>query len=399
MGWEKYSLVSRYALRYSLLESGENLGLWKLALSNNLQRAGEGEKTVIQPSINLLLSGEILNYPEFDLFGYLITNTNPQNAREAPVKISHAVSLTPYNYDSHFCGNLGLAKRMIENTGKIDPNLFTIEEHQTYYIYTVVIDVDRIGQNKIYLLKKQGKDQKDKDNNENTDDEQSADNIKGKKGKKGNKSGVTVKEEGSKYVINGIEGEGELTIEKKNNDREVTYIEKDNVHIFSQTLTDRGNGVKSRIANLINSILYLNRNIKGRNEILHPKLLIAGFYHGKPYKSYKDKIILSDQYEEIYEEKNEPTKDNEIRIVRKVVKLRKPLFKIVDSGITQERIKTIDKAEKLLLEDSNQSSENKSLISKLFSDGNLSDIYVFHAPEINVELLQKDAKKLSNETP
>jgi CRISPR-associated protein Cst2 len=360
---KQYSLVSRYALRYSLLETGKNLGLWELTSPNNLQRAGEGEKTVIQPSTNLLLSGEILNYPEFDLFGYLITNTNPQNAREAPVKISHAVSLTPYNYDSHFCGNLGLAKRMIESTGKMDPNLFTIEEHQTYYIYTVVIDVDRIGQNEVYLLKKE-------DNKE-------------KKWK------TEVKEDGDVYKIE-IEAKsketvkGHYEVKRSNNGIVIAKSDLENVYLFTQRLVDR-NKVKDKIARLIKSILYLNRNIKGRNETLHPKLLIAGFYNGKPYKSYKDKIILSDQYEEIYEEKNESTKDNEIRIVRKVVKLRKPLFKIVDSGITQERIKTIDEAEKLLLEDGNQSSENKSLISKLFSDGSLSEIYVFRAPEVNVE--------------
>jgi len=79
---KQYSLVSRYALRYSILETAKNLGLWQLANdTSDFQRAGEGERTVIQPSVKLLLSGEILNYPEFDLFGYLITNTNPQNAR------------------------------------------------------------------------------------------------------------------------------------------------------------------------------------------------------------------------------------------------------------------------------------------------------------------------------
>ena len=149
-GWDgkQYTLVSRYALRYSLLKTGEQLGLWNLAPGNILERSrGEGEgKTVIQPSIKSLLSGEILKYPDYDFFGYLITGTIPQNSREAPVKISHAVSITPYNYDSHFCANLDLAMR-IKSAGKvgnIDPNPFTVEEHKTYYIYTDVIDVDRI---------------------------------------------------------------------------------------------------------------------------------------------------------------------------------------------------------------------------------------------------------------
>jgi len=360
---KQYSLVSRYALRYSLLETGKNLGLWELTSPNNLQRAGEGEKTVIQPSINLLLSGEILNYPEFDLFGYLITNTNPQNAREAPVKISHAVSLTPYNYDSHFCGNLGLAKRMIESTGKMDPNLFTIEEHQTYYIYSVVIDVDKIGESDVYLAK----DEKLEIMNE------------------ANKKTLKLKEIEQKDKNLILKGEDKREIPVKLKDSVDLCVDKSLEKVFRINYKLSSTTQIERIKQLIKSILYLNRNIKGRNEILHPKLLIAGFYNGKPYKSYKDKIILSDQYEEIYEEKNESKNDNEIRIVRKVVKLRKPLFKIIDSGITRERIKTMDEAEKLLLGDSNRSSEDKPALSKLFSDGDLSEIYIFRAPEVNVE--------------
>jgi len=57
---KQYTLVSRYALRYSLLETGKSIGLWKLVDGSNLQRAGESDKTVIQPGISLLLSGKIL---------------------------------------------------------------------------------------------------------------------------------------------------------------------------------------------------------------------------------------------------------------------------------------------------------------------------------------------------
>ena len=45
-GWDgrQYTLVSRYALRYSLLKTGEQLGLWKLAPGEILERSrGEGE--------------------------------------------------------------------------------------------------------------------------------------------------------------------------------------------------------------------------------------------------------------------------------------------------------------------------------------------------------------------
>ncbi|MGC9079851.1 MAG: type I-B CRISPR-associated protein Cas7/Cst2/DevR, partial [Nanopusillaceae archaeon] len=167
---KQYTLVSRYALRYSLLKTAEDvLRFWKNATGTELERAGGENKTVIQPSLDVLLSGKILKIPEFDLFGYLITSTTPQNSREAPVKISHAISMTPYTYDSHFAGNLGFAKKMVEagSAKKMDPNLFTIEEHQTYYIYTVVIDVNRIGKDVIYIEKKEKKKEKDTEKDEN----------------------------------------------------------------------------------------------------------------------------------------------------------------------------------------------------------------------------------------
>jgi len=354
---KQYSLVSRYALRYSLLETAKNLGLWKLAEASHLQRAGEGEKTVIQPSINILLSGEILNYPEFDLFGYLITNTNPQNAREAPVKISHAVSLTPYTYDSHFCGNLGLAKRMMAATGKMDPNLFTVEEHQTYYIYTVVIDVDRIGKNEVYLSKEED-----------------------------NKWEVEIKEDGNVYKIEIKKGDkavkGTYEIKKSNNGVEITKSDLNNIYLFTQTLADKDNKVKERIAHLIKAILYLNRNIKGRNEILHPKLLIVGLYDGAPYKSYKDRIMLTDESEEVFEEKKEKPKDNdnEIKVVRRIVKLKKPVFLL--KGVSQQEVEAIDKAEDKLV--GNTNNELSNFLSCRGNNKPSEKVYMFKAPEIEV---------------
>jgi len=354
---KQYSLVSRYALRYSILETGKNLGLWSIADASHLQRAGEGDKTVIQPAISTLLSGEILNYPEFDLFGYLITNTTPQNAREAPVKISHAVSLTPYTYDSHFCGNLGYAKRMIESTGKMDPNLFTVEEHQTYYIYTVVIDVDRIGKNEVYLSKKEG-----------------------------NKWEVEIKEDGNIYKIEIKKGDntvkGTYELKRSNNGVEITKSDLGNVCLFTQTLVDRDNAVKHKVAQLIKSILYLNRNIKARTEILHPKLLIAGLYKNTPYKSYKDRIQLSDEYEEIFEEKEEPQGNDEVKIIRRVVKLKKPVFILKNiQNNNQQNIKLINEAETIMSSDNN----SESALSKLFSSNSkLEEIYIFKAPEVEI---------------
>ena len=153
----QYTLVSRYALRYSLLETAKMMNLWEIADGGKLVESGEGNKQVIQPKPELLFNGEILKYPEFDLFGYLITSTVPQASRVAPVKISHAISLTPFYFDNQFAGNIGLAKRRLPYTGKMDINLFTVEEHYTYYVYTIVMDLDKIGENEVYFSAKDDK--------------------------------------------------------------------------------------------------------------------------------------------------------------------------------------------------------------------------------------------------
>jgi len=141
----QYTLVSRYALRYSLLETGRKLGLWEMVEGENLYRAGSGDNTVIQPATDLLFTGKILLYPEFDLFGYLITSITPQNFKSAPAKLSHAISMTPFNYDALFNANLGMANRMRKVYGEMKPNIFTAEEHETFYLYSLVVDLDDVG--------------------------------------------------------------------------------------------------------------------------------------------------------------------------------------------------------------------------------------------------------------
>jgi len=148
----QYTMVSRYALRYSLLDTAEKMNIFKVADAGNLIKSGTGDKTVIQPATEFLLSGEILNFPEFDLFGYLITETTPQNFRTAPVKLSHAVSMTPFMYDAHFNANIGLANRMRKRYGEMKPNHFTAEEHETFYQYSIVVDVDSIGELEIGFI-------------------------------------------------------------------------------------------------------------------------------------------------------------------------------------------------------------------------------------------------------
>lgn len=352
----QYSLVSRYALRYSLLESARKANLWSLAEGENLIASGRGDKKVIQPATDFLLSGQLLEYPEFDLFGYLITNTEPQNFRTAPIKINHAVSMTPFNYDALFNANLGLANRMRKRFGDMKPNPFTAEEHETFYQYSVAVDVDNIGEVEVYI-----------------------------------KKGTTINYKDAEWKISEIKTDDEVTVELekgtgKNKESE-QIIQAENIknlesHEFGNDLilikyalkekNEDNDPVKDRVCELLKAILNLKRSIKGREEDLAPKLIVMGVYKNKPYKTYKDKIILLDEYvEEEYDEIEESPMENGGRLVKvrhKTTKSRKPLFEIGGIKINTEPIdeKEVLKFIETLFKEKNPSEEYEAI--KVFTD-------------------------------
>lgn len=341
----QYTLVSRYALRYSLLETAKKMGLWDVADGSKFQRAGRGDQTVIQPSDELLLSGEILKYPEFDLFGYLITSTVPQNFREAPVKISHAVSLTPFNYDALFNANIGLANRMRKIAGEMEPNPFTAEEHETFYQYSVVVDLDRIGEIEVYIAKENF--------NELLEITKNNGEIKFKfeyKAKEKNKPVVKSKE--FRFVQNDV-NLSKIVVPFKKDDKSVKisenlgkiveYNESSDVLVLKYQI--REGKKEDRVIQLLKSILYLKRSIKGREEDLSPKLMVVGIYKNKPYRTYKDKISLVDEYcEEEYDEIIEEPVENgrKVKIVHRVSKSKKPVFEVKiradKEGLTEDKV-------------------------------------------------------------
>lgn len=152
---KQHILVSRYALRYSILHWANKLfpNEWKLAgkdvftaKKKDVARLKIPKEAGKRPSEYFK---EVLdNYPEFDLFGFMIAPKKQEGegesiTRTSPVKISHAISLTPYNYDSQFTANLDVMRRAA-GPGK-GSNPVTIEEKKDFYVYNVVVDVDRIG--------------------------------------------------------------------------------------------------------------------------------------------------------------------------------------------------------------------------------------------------------------
>lgn len=347
----QYTLVSRYALRYSMLDTAEKVGLFELADASNLIKSGKGDSTVIQPATEFLLTGDILEYPEFDLFGYLITETTPQNFRTAPVKVGHAVSMTPFMYDAHFNANIGLANRMRKRHGEMKPNPFTAEEHETFYQYSIVVDVDSIGEIEIYIA--EGSD-------------------------------VTVAE--GKYKLEGIErvsslnGEGLLIqLKKGRNKKEILQSEEvellefekiDKVYRIRYRLKDEEK-IKERIRSLLKTVMNLKRTIKARNEDLSPKLLVLGLYRDSPYRTFKDRIALLDEYtEEEYDEieEQETDKGRILRVKHVTNKQRKPVFEV--SGLDAETLEMDDVEE---------------FVEKIFGEGELSEVAVFTDPAIELK--------------
>lgn len=324
-------------------------------LSSN--ELGEGNQTVIQPSDEILLSGEILRYPEFDLFGYLITSITPQNFREAPVKISHAVSLTPFNYDALFNANIGLANRMRKITGEMEPNPFTAEEHETYYQYTVVIDVENIGKIDVYI-------------NKNSSVGTGKEKWKIEKIHNGEKLKFILKKDKSKESKN---------IEQNDSVKKEVFeeLEKDLVHVsYSLRPKDSEDPVKERIIKLVKAILNLKRSIKGQEEDLSPKLMVVGIYKNKPYKTYKDRMSLIDEYcEEEYDEVIEEPLENgrKIKIKHVVSKSKKPVLGV--------KVNSAEKEE--LSED-----EVINFINEIFDENKneISRVKVFYDPSVKCEI-------------
>lgn len=349
---KQYTLVSRYALRYSLLHSSE-FPLAKGNVFTQEKKRGAGERGTFKPKPELLFNGEILKYPEFDLFGFLVTNTEPQNFRESPVKISHAISMTPFNYDNHFCGNHWTARRALEAgvTDKMDINLFTKEEHETYYQYTIVVDVEKVGKLTVYTT-----------NEKNV--EIIKDLLKGEEGE------VTLKtENGNEIKVFAKVKEIPSSKEKKS---------KRGVFEIFYELSEEER--KKRIEILLKAVLNLHREIKGVPSSLSPKLMIVGVYKDKPYLTYKDKIVLADEYvEERIEEVEEIEKDGKkiFKVKHTLLKSKKPVFEVFlkNTGADAEEI---------------SEEEFLSFIKEIWGDsknGNaFSKVKVFYDPSVEVRI-------------
>lgn len=125
-----HTFASRQAIRYDIVRLGNKIFGWNLEVVDKSQGT-------IQFSENL----NIEDSEEMDLFGYMKTTKNSNsNIRSAAVRLSNAISLEEYKSDMEFLNNKGLADRIPDF-----PNLANIEQHLSYYTYTITIDLSKIG--------------------------------------------------------------------------------------------------------------------------------------------------------------------------------------------------------------------------------------------------------------
>lgn len=145
-----YSYISRQALRYNLVQ--------QLGWNNTPVRAeGKGDNKVVQFDPTATID----KWPEIDLFGYMKTkpkerskdktseSDQPSEAggadtRPAVARLSHAISLEPFQADMDFLTNIDLARRAL---GTLN-NIAQSEIHRSLYAYTLTVDLDRVGVDK-----------------------------------------------------------------------------------------------------------------------------------------------------------------------------------------------------------------------------------------------------------
>ena len=110
-----------------------------------------------------ILHEDIITSAELDAFGYMYTIGGENSlTRKAPVGITKAVALYPYNQDMAFYANHNLVQRG-NNTGlNINPNPFQREEHTSLYKLSFTIDSKVIGEDTFFVVREPYYDSNDR---------------------------------------------------------------------------------------------------------------------------------------------------------------------------------------------------------------------------------------------
>jgi len=137
---EVRSFISKPAIRHYLFQT--------LCRNDNWEPApvilrGSGSQQTVQFDIT---KADILSHPELDVFGYMFTIAEHASiTRKAPIGITKAVSLMPYEADITFYANHDLVERGRQQGLNINPNLYNKEEHSSFYKISFSIDSQILG--------------------------------------------------------------------------------------------------------------------------------------------------------------------------------------------------------------------------------------------------------------
>ncbi|MEM4314680.1 MAG: type I-B CRISPR-associated protein Cas7/Cst2/DevR [Thermoplasmata archaeon] len=132
------SFIGKTAIRHYLFATLQKAFNWKPA-----KVTGQGK--VVQFDIT---QDDIISSPELDAFGYMYTIGGQASiTRKAPIGITKAIGLDPYNGDMAFYANHDLVNRGIKQGLNVTPNPYNKEEHVSFYKVSFTIDVDNLGKN------------------------------------------------------------------------------------------------------------------------------------------------------------------------------------------------------------------------------------------------------------
>ncbi|RLJ70702.1 CRISPR-associated Cst2 family autoregulator [Hydrogenivirga caldilitoris] len=149
------TFVSDKALKYEIRRKGKEEKGWKL-LDEKLKEYIEGNLKGSELDVDAFGKALVKDYHEFDLFGGLFTNLKTDKKvklsygdsvkRTCPVKVTYAFSVSEFSGDLNFLNNIDAYNRYIKHVeDKPEQAIANSEEHQSHYIYTLAVDLNRAG--------------------------------------------------------------------------------------------------------------------------------------------------------------------------------------------------------------------------------------------------------------
>ncbi len=163
------TFVSDKALKYDMRRKGREENDWRL-LDEKLKEHIKNSLRNDNFDVDSFGKALIKHYEEFDLFGGLFTNLRTEDGRKivkkdkkkkkdditlsygdsvkrsCPVKVTYAFSISKFSGDINFLNNIDAYNRYIKHVeDEKDQSIPTSEEHTSHYLYTVTVDLDRIG--------------------------------------------------------------------------------------------------------------------------------------------------------------------------------------------------------------------------------------------------------------